>query len=236
MATIEYWIQIENRAWDVCPHNIDRMWGQNLEHREGKDPVNVTLKAKVPPNFPATRNVTMYKPLRNDDDTIMEALILRRYVAPAPQGQLGLAAWSTPDDRKVNPWDANEPDPTNGGTMGTIPGPVIECSVGDKVIVHFRNMDSRQDSKGKDLPLESGSQVTFDFQADGHTVQFTSFTRASSIPNITGDGNPQHYQTSPVPVGTMKMVTVTKTQASGGQIKYQCGIHGASMSGTIKVT
>jgi len=30
MATLEYWIQLENRRWDLCPHNIDRMTGQNI--------------------------------------------------------------------------------------------------------------------------------------------------------------------------------------------------------------
>jgi plastocyanin len=66
--------------------------------------------------------------------TIKDALILRRYTEN----------WAKPDDRKVNPWDLNEPVPTDNGTMGTIPGPVIECDVGDKVIVHFRNKDNRE--------------------------------------------------------------------------------------------
>jgi plastocyanin len=30
MATIEYWTQIENHAWDVAPNNIDRMTGQDM--------------------------------------------------------------------------------------------------------------------------------------------------------------------------------------------------------------
>ena len=31
MATIEYWIQLENRQWDVSPNNIDsiRTWKEN---------------------------------------------------------------------------------------------------------------------------------------------------------------------------------------------------------------
>ena len=62
-----------------------------------------------------------------------DALIFRRYTPN----------WAAPDDRKVNPWDINELDPTDNGTMGTIPGPVIECSVDDSVTVHFRNMDMR---------------------------------------------------------------------------------------------
>jgi FtsP/CotA-like multicopper oxidase with cupredoxin domain len=69
----------------------------------------------------------MYKPLTED------ALILRRYTPN----------WAAPDDRKINPWDLNEPDPTDAGTMGTIPGATIECDVGDTVVVHFRNRDHR---------------------------------------------------------------------------------------------
>ncbi|MGH6842307.1 MAG: multicopper oxidase domain-containing protein, partial [Methylocella sp.] len=80
---------------------------------------------------------------------------MRRYkpptLPPGPQSD----AWTVPDDRKVNPWDLNEPDPTDNGTMGTIPGPVIECNVGDEVIVHFRNMDMRTHPVTK--------QVCFDF-------------------------------------------------------------------------
>jgi hypothetical protein len=69
-----------------------------------------------------------------------DALILRRYTQN----------WAAPDDRKVNPWDLSEPDPTDNGTMGTIPGPVIECTVGDTVVAHFRNRDRRTDK-----PLEA---------------------------------------------------------------------------------
>jgi hypothetical protein len=47
-------------------------------------------------------------------DVIKDAPILRRYTAN----------WAAPDDRRVNPWDLNEPDPTK--TFGTIPGPVLE--------------------------------------------------------------------------------------------------------------
>jgi len=81
-----------------------------------------------------TRTVSMNRPnSRNSDGSAKDALILRRYTAN----------WKTPDDRKVNPWDINEKDPTDEGTMGTIPGPVLECSIGDSIIVHFRNMDKR---------------------------------------------------------------------------------------------
>ena len=126
MADIEYWIQIENHAWDLAPNNIDRMHGQTMQQMGFPAPVVKTLTS---PETGVVKSRTMFKPLGED------ALILRRYTAN----------WAAPDDRKVNPWDLNEPDPTDNGTMGTIPGPVIECKLntGDRVIVHFRNKDSR---------------------------------------------------------------------------------------------
>jgi FtsP/CotA-like multicopper oxidase with cupredoxin domain/plastocyanin len=122
MATVEYWIQIENRPWDACPNGRDRMDGKAVA------PAPVT-KVLTSPETGVTRTHSMWKPLMED------ALILRRYTAN----------WAKPDDRKVNPWDLNEQDPTDNGTLGTIPGPVIECNVGDKVVVHLRNRDERAD-------------------------------------------------------------------------------------------
>src|SRR6266568_1067559 len=130
MATIEYWIQIENHAWDVAPtpgptnDGIDRMTGQTIKQVTGNNKVVKTLTSPV---TNVTHTPTMFLPLGED------ALILRRYTAN----------WAAPDDRKVNPWDLNEPDPTDNGTMGTIPGPVIELDVGDSMTVHFRNLDMR---------------------------------------------------------------------------------------------
>jgi plastocyanin/FtsP/CotA-like multicopper oxidase with cupredoxin domain len=139
----EFWIQLENHAWDTCPNNIDRMTGLDIQHREGPAPMtNVTLAS--PSTGTVRNNVTMYRPLMRQDNgqpVIDEALILRRYKPPTKHDNSD--AWTVPDDRKVNPWDLNEPDPTDSGTMGTIPGPVIECNVGDSVIVHFRNLDNR---------------------------------------------------------------------------------------------
>lgn len=126
----EYWIQLENHWWDVSPNNIDRMTGLQIQAIPGNGPP--VVKALTSPVTMVTTNRTMYKPLPE------EALILRRYTA----------GWAAPDDRKVNPWDLNEPDPTDSGTMGTIPGPTLECRVGESVTVHFRNMDMRT------LPVE----------------------------------------------------------------------------------
>src|SRR5712692_6307287 len=138
MATIDFWIQIENHAWDTVPHRVDRMTGQDF--LAGSVLVNLTS-----PVTGATRNnVRMYKPLWDStNNKVLEALILRRYTQN----------WVAPDDRKVNPWDLNEPNPTDTGTMGTIPGPVIECNVGDTVRVHLRNMDNRGSIQIIDVPI-----------------------------------------------------------------------------------
>lgn len=37
MATIEYWIQIENHPWDVCPNNIDRITGMTVKEAEDSE-------------------------------------------------------------------------------------------------------------------------------------------------------------------------------------------------------
>jgi plastocyanin len=139
VPTIEYWIRIENRPWDMSPHNIDRMSGQNMQQLTGKPPATVTLNSVVPGTSP--RNVTMFNPVRDDNGNVTDALILRRYLPPVKADKSD--AWTVPDDRKVNPWDLNEHNPGEAGTMGTIPGPVIECNVGDRVIVHFKNGDGR---------------------------------------------------------------------------------------------
>ena len=60
-----------------------------------------------------------------------QALIIRKYTAN----------WAAPDDRPLNVWDLNEPNPAQ--THGTIPGALLEAKVGDDIVVHFRNMDQR---------------------------------------------------------------------------------------------
>ena len=130
MATIRYRIQLENRPRDTSPNNIDRMTGMKMKETTGKDPVDVQITS---PGTGVTKTRKMYNPLRDDEGNVKDALILRRYNSPAKEDQSD--AWTVPADRKVNPWDLNEKDPTDNGTMGTIPGPVIECNVGDSVTV-----------------------------------------------------------------------------------------------------
>ncbi len=48
-----------------------------------------------------------------------EVLILRRMAAN----------WAAPDERPLNRWDLNEPDPKT--TRGTIPGPTLTAKVAD---------------------------------------------------------------------------------------------------------
>lgn len=118
MPTIDIWIQLENHPWDCCPNGKDRMTGAHFSSVG-------TWNGRA--FYKPLGGSTAAKPLGED------ALIFRRYTPN----------WAAPDDRKVNPWDLNEPNPTETGTKGTIPGPVIECNVGDEVVVHFRNMDTR---------------------------------------------------------------------------------------------
>ena len=133
MATRHYWIQLENRYWDMTPNDggINRMTGERVDAAP-KELVWLSLNAAGKLVERSKHTVEMHRPV--------EALILRRYAPPRRHD--GVDAWTKPDDRKVNAWDLNEKNPTE--TMGTIPGPTIECNVGDKVVVHFRNMDFRE--------------------------------------------------------------------------------------------
>ena len=132
------------------------MTGQTIKEATGQDPITVTLRS---PETGVTRTVTMYRPMNQD------ALILRRY-KPSQEPDKS-DAWTIPDDRKVNPWDLNEPDPTDNGTMGTIPGPTLECIVGDRLIVHFRNKDFRESNPGNDSKLLSVNERTHSLHPHG---------------------------------------------------------------------
>ena len=72
---IEYWIQLENHPWDLCPNpkNIDRMTGRAPM---GGKQEKVTLTSPV---TGATVDRLMNMPVRGENDKFHSALILRRY-------------------------------------------------------------------------------------------------------------------------------------------------------------
>ena len=48
MATLEFWIQLENHHWDICPSSKDRMTGLAVENLSGgKPPATVSLHSPV---------------------------------------------------------------------------------------------------------------------------------------------------------------------------------------------
>ena len=105
MAQREYWLQLENITWDVCPWGVDRIaglslpTGQNGAHRPTQQP----------------------------------ALVIRRYTSE----------WGQPAGEAINPWDLTEPSPAQAG--GGFPGALLEAKVADQIVVHFRNLDQRND-------------------------------------------------------------------------------------------
>jgi hypothetical protein len=152
MAQIEYWIQLENNPWDVSPRGFDRMGGRLFDPTGGPSgQADIQIFRPDGTHYQITGKNVICVNGRVPFEPV-DALILRRYKPPGN----GVAAWTVPDDRKVNPWDLNERDPRDRdgagnfifGTSGTIPGATIECNVGDSVLVHFRNRDTRKD-KGK---------------------------------------------------------------------------------------
>jgi len=179
MATLEFWIQIENHPWDVCPTNItDRMTGQSVQDVAKASGYQITG---------ATKNPDMNFPLSDD------ALILRRYTEN----------WAAPDDRKVNPWDLNEPDPA--ATNGTIPGPVIECNVGDKVIVHFRNKDQRTSIETElfCFPTPTGVEICFPIKVP----------KPLPVPQRTHSLHPHGFAFAPTSDGAYPLSPPDATQA-----------------------
>jgi plastocyanin len=151
----EFWIQLENHPWDLAPSGRDRMTGRAIQDIPGEQaPELVTLKS---PTSGTVRQQLMYKPLK-------DALVYRKYTKD----------WAAPDDHKVNPWDLNELDPTDEGTMGTIPGAVLHLVLGDgPITVHFRNLDMRADAAGNLLPVAQRTHsihphgVVFAVDSDG---------------------------------------------------------------------
>ena len=75
MATREYWIQVENRIWDMMPRGVDRMTG---ERRQAQLQALRWVQADErgwPVDIEQPIEVEMYAPV--------DALLLRRYKPPA---------------------------------------------------------------------------------------------------------------------------------------------------------
>jgi hypothetical protein len=64
MATLEYWIQLENRPWDASPHDIDRMTGQTIE---GSDRQGPRERHHHVAGTGVSKTRKMFNPLRDSD-------------------------------------------------------------------------------------------------------------------------------------------------------------------------
>jgi plastocyanin len=78
------------------------------------------------------------------------------------------------------------------------------------------------------LTVPNGAKIIFDFQNGIHTVKTTNAQNADPITINNGGGN-----ADAIPAGETREVTINGEP--GGVIEYQCGIHGAFMSGTIRI-
>jgi len=85
--------------------------------------------------------------------------------------------------------------------------------------------------------VPSGTIVNFDFQEAFHTVTTVSHTGASNSIEINGGpgGNNPANAGTPVPVPPTGVRAVPVTGNPGDTINFQCGIHGAFMSGMITI-
>jgi plastocyanin len=203
----DIWIQLENRPWDICPHNIDRMTGQTIQAVEGAGspaPASVTLKSI---NGGADRNVRMYKPIRSGAGDIVDALIFRRYKPPEKAD--GSDAWTVPDDRKVNPWDINELDPSETGTPV---GPVLPGTA----VVNLKNIAFNPAA----VSVHIGDSVHWVWQEDTHSVTADDNSFDTGVEN-----NGHTFDHMFMSAGTLKY-----------HCSVHGGVNGAGMSGQVIVT
>jgi len=84
------------------------------------------------------------------------------------------------------------------------------------------------------LAVASGTQVTFDFQQGDHTVQTVHAQLANPITATKDPGGDPTKINQAVPVGQQRTVMVIGM--SGGEIHYECGLHGSSMAGKITIS
>jgi plastocyanin len=82
-----------------------------------------------------------------------------------------------------------------------------------------------------ELTVAPNTEVTFDFQGSGHTVMTKAGDAINADPININNGNGEH---DAVPQGEKRVVTIKGD--NGGEIRYQCGIHGTFMNGVIHIS
>lgn len=141
MAIKEYWIQIENRNWNSASKSGDRSDDSGrLYSPETETAIDLaTLPLET---CSASRS---YAPGEGDTDcgewSTGDTLFLRCYRPPEQEDKSD--AWAVPEEPETAPAECHETSPSERDFPGPSPGPTIECHIGDRVIVHFRNNDQR---------------------------------------------------------------------------------------------
>ncbi|MCI0733510.1 MAG: hypothetical protein L0Y38_06775 [Methylococcaceae bacterium] len=165
MAIKEFWIQIENRSMSPGSKCSDQKNDRGPLYRpETEAAIKLTLK-------PAEKRLTKRVPPRDGgkaEDCLwraMDALILRRYRPPAREDRSD--AWTVPDEPRMHSGQRFVTDLSDQGVPGPDSGPAIECNIGDRVVVHFRNNDQRSKVVTKmievDLPFGGSMKLATPF-------------------------------------------------------------------------
>ena len=97
------------------------------------------------------------------------------------------------------------------------------------IVDHFAFVSADGTNK---LTVPPGTQVTFDFQEDNHTVVTEPGDAIHAEPISINNGGGDFDAVSPVP--QQRIVTIKGEH--GGEIRYHCGIHGTMMNGIIHIS
>jgi hypothetical protein len=141
MAIKEFWIQIENRTRDT-----GSTASEYTDNRGSARNSEIRFPANRKTGFAESRFLNLVCALdeeQTDDiqSRTADALVLRRY--KPPRRQAGSDAWTFPVEPIIDSAAPCEPESSGRGRPDVIRGPLIECHVGDRLIVHFRNNDRR---------------------------------------------------------------------------------------------
>src|SRR5688500_12432596 len=90
----------------------------------------------------------------------------------------------------------------------------------------FDDCDGENLATAQPLTVPSGTEITFNFVQGFHTAITVSNTTGGPDIRITGPGGGDTDAVLPTP--QERKVTVSGTP--GGEIRFECGIHGASMN------